>query len=49
MIYAIAQDKVVPEITDHFISVLRYDCCDYKALKTALMADEAVDCRSMDH
>ena len=40
MICAMAQNKVVLEITDHFRSVLRYDCFDHKPSRTSLMADE---------
>ena len=40
MIDAIAQNKVVLEITDHFISFLCCDCFDHKTSNTAPMADE---------
>ena len=39
VIYAMAQNKFVPEITDHVIAVLCYDCFDQTS-NTALMADE---------
>ena len=45
MIYAIAQNKVVLEITDH-------QFCDTTVLITLnlfRMRTEAVDCRSIDH
>ena len=42
MIYAIAQNKVVLEIANHFISFLVYDCFDHKTLLT-------IDCRLINH
>ena len=41
IIYAIAQKKVVLEITDHFISFLLYDCFVHK---TSLVADVDLGC-----
>ena len=49
MIYAIAQNKVVLEITDHQFCDTTVLITKIQTLNLFRMRTEAVDCRSIDH